>query len=131
MPTARVTSFGFVVSDSGGTYDPPWAELPAGPFQLGKRWTGRSILTRPNGQKVWVEIETQVVAREKVTVPLGTFDTYKVDVRILSEDGREQRMSFWYDPAWGYAVKKAYQSNRPGAAPEAYIREVVRRTRNE
>ena len=129
MPTAKVNSTGFVLADAQGTYDPPWVEMPASPFQVGKRWSSRSLLTRPNGQTQWVDIDTHVAAQETVTVPMGTFATYRVDVKTLGQDGIQRKMSFWYDPAWGYAIKRVVEIGRVGATPDIRVREMVSRQR--
>ena len=80
----RVNADGFVLQDQNGRYDPPWPTTPGGVFQVGKKWAPRSIVTQQNGSKSWVDIDARISAREKVTVPLGTFDTYRVDYQFNS-----------------------------------------------
>ena len=37
-----------------------------------------------------------ISAREAVTVPLGTFQTYRVDYLFVFQDGRRIKSTFWY-----------------------------------
>jgi len=48
-------------------------------YSVGKRWTSRHKTVSRTGVPVQVEFEVRVVAREKVTVPAGTFDAFVVE----------------------------------------------------
>jgi len=124
MVSARVTAAGFVTRDGAGSYDPPWPTTPGGEFQVGKKWNARSIVTFANGSKGWVDIDARITAREMVTVPLGTLDTYRVDYTFLWQDGRRVKMSFWYQPDLGYAVKLVRESRSRNNSPEIFVREM-------
>ena len=78
----RVSADGFFLEDQTGRYDPPWPTTLGGVYQVGKKWAARSIVTLQNGAKTWVDIDARITAREKVTVPLGTFDTFRVDYQF-------------------------------------------------
>jgi uncharacterized caspase-like protein len=62
----------------------PWGAVSSGPqiwgvdYTVGKRWTSRHKQNARNGVPVQVEAEVRVVAREKITVPAGTFNAFVV-----------------------------------------------------
>ena len=127
--TVRATQAGYVLQDGGGSYDPPWAVLPSAEYQVGKKWSSRTIQTRPDGSKQWIDAETVIAAREKVTVPLGTFDTYRIEVTMTFQTGGRAKMTFWDDPGWGYSVKMMREFRVSGRAPDIFIREMTARSR--
>ncbi|CAN5548954.1 hypothetical protein BH11PSE7_BH11PSE7_30100 [soil metagenome] len=60
-----------------GVRHTPFAHAPAGPLQPGQRWNiAYDFVVR--GVQVMMTGEGKVLAREKVTVAAGTFDTYKI-----------------------------------------------------
>lgn len=76
------------------TFDPPagW-ELP---FEVGSRWRRQQKMTNvATGRTLEYEWACTVPAREKVTVPAGTFDAYRIECRtsIGGED------TYWVSPA--------------------------------
>ena len=125
----RATQAGFVLQDGAGTYDPPWAVWPGAEYQIGKKWSTRTIQTRPDGSKQWIDVETVIAAREKVTVPLGTFDTYRIEVTMVYQSGGRAKLTFWDDPGWSYAVKMSREFRVAGKAPDIFIREMTARSR--
>ena len=129
MAGVTVDGSGFVSKDGGGTYDPPWSAVPGGELQVGKKWNGRSIQTRPEGTKQWVDIDAKVLARERVTVPLGTFDTYRVELNFVYQSGARSKITIWYDPDWGYAPKLVRQSRSAKGTPDVFVREMTARSR--
>jgi hypothetical protein len=128
LPGARATRAGFVLSDGGGSYDPPWSVTPGGAFQVGKRLTGRSIRTDRQGNKTWVDFDSRIVAREKLQTPFGVIDTYRVEVRRTFQTGGTMKMTFWFDPDWGYSVRLVTEF-RDRSAPDIRIRDMVARSR--
>ena len=48
-------------------------------YALGKKWSTRYKITYPNGQTGEFEVDFRVVARERITVPAGTFDAFRVE----------------------------------------------------
>jgi hypothetical protein len=129
MGGSKATQAGFVVQDGGGAYDPPWATLPSGEYQIGKRWSARTIQTRLDGQKQWIDVESTIVRREQVTVPLGTFDTYRIEITLIYQTGARAKVTYWYEPGWGYAVRWSREFRSGRDAPEITIREMTARSR--
>lgn len=124
----RTTVAGFILQDGGGTYDPPYAVVPGSAYQVGKKFSGRSIRTDAAGRKSWVDTESRVVAREKLQTAFGLIDTYRIEVTRSFETGGNLKATFWFDPDWGYSVKLITEFRGTGA-PDIRIREMVARAR--
>jgi len=121
----RTTQAGEVSESSYGSFDPPLMQLPAGPLQIGHRWSGRSDFRLPGASEVrWVDWRGKVLAAEKVTVPAGTFDTFKVELQLSFQDGLRVRQTAWYVPGIAFAVRLEHEQRRHGA-PERRTREAV------
>lgn len=71
-------------------------------YAIGKSWITRFNLTLPNGATGRNELTMRVVAREKVTVPAGTFDAFRIDVQGWAAGHRPQSIvlteTFWMAP---------------------------------
>lgn len=106
----KATRAGFILADGEGTYDPPWPTVPGGEFQVGKRWCARTIQTSKDGKREWMDVDPRIVAREVIEVPIGIFDTYRVEVTMRSQSGRVRKLTNWFDPDWAYAVRQLSQS---------------------
>jgi Caspase domain len=129
LPGSRATRAGFVLQDGGGTYDPPWSSVPSGEFQIGKRLSGRSIRTAPDGSKQWVDYDSHIAAREKLKTAFGEIDTFRVDVNFVYQNGGRSKFTFWYDPDWGYSVKLSTEFRNARGKLDIRIREMVARSR--
>jgi hypothetical protein len=68
-------------------------------YSLGKKWTTRYAIHFARGGQDTIELELKVVGRETVTVPAGTFDSYKVEARgwVLGI-GQSLEWTFWVAP---------------------------------
>lgn len=53
-------------------------------FSVGRRWTSRFVMTFVNGARATNEEECVIAAREKVSVPAGTFDAFRIQIRTFS-----------------------------------------------
>ncbi len=62
-------------------YDPPIPMIPSGAFQVGYKASSRSNNLRSGSSVGVFDADMHVVAREKVTVPMGTFDAYKIEIK--------------------------------------------------
>lgn len=92
-------------------YDPPlgmrW------PLELGKTWTERHVLTLGSGAKAPMTTTWAVEAYEKVTVPAGTFDAW----RVTMTDSFGFRQTTWSVPSrMGMYAKRV--SERPAGHPQ-------------
>ena len=48
-------------------------------YKLGKRWQAQFIVTEPSGEDVNVTFNLRAASRERITLPGGTFDTYRIE----------------------------------------------------
>jgi hypothetical protein len=92
------------------SFSPP---LPAyaAPLDAGKSWSARVSATNAAGRRNSVRVDGDVIGRERVTTPAGTFDTVKVKRRVYAGDWEAFTMETnivvtdWYAPALGRPVK--------------------------
>ena len=48
------------------------------------------------------DIESRIVAEERITTALGPLDTYRIEVRCSSARRVLIADTFWYEKDWGY-----------------------------
>ncbi len=94
------------------SYDPsidaPW------PLQVGKTWTTRHTVTlHPSGRTVPLTIQGKVESYEAVTVPAGTYQTFKL---VWTNDQGETETR-WVAPADGISPIKRHVE-RPASHPQ-------------
>lgn len=90
-----------------GDYTPPSVRLP-GDVAVGVRWTSTS---RSEG---WTEhMRGEVLRRERVRVPAGTFDAYVVHMRVTFSEGQSGTFeaTMWYAPSIAFWVKERAQTD--------------------
>jgi hypothetical protein len=82
------------------------------PLAAGKTWSSRvNAVNQANGRRARVRVDGDVLGTERVTVPAGAFDTFKIRRRIYAGDFRDSRSETnimeteWYAPALGRAVR--------------------------
>ena len=82
------------------------------PLAAGKAWSTRVNATSPaSGRRASVRVDGEVLGSERVTVPAGAFDTFKIRRRIYAGDFAGPRSETniteteWYAPALGRAVR--------------------------
>jgi hypothetical protein len=71
---------GNMVRNVRGNMDTPRQFYPA-EFYVGKKWKTRFKQVRPGGTTYTFAYDLKIVGKETVTVPAGTFDTYKIEAR--------------------------------------------------
>jgi hypothetical protein len=82
------------------------------PLAAGKSWSTRVNAVNPvNGKRASVRVDGDVLGTEQVSVPAGSFDTFKIRRRIYAGDFDGPRSEThiveteWYAPALGRAVR--------------------------
>ena len=99
-------------------------KLLAFPLEVGKRWRYSSDwVFKPKGSNGKSVVDVTVVAYEKVTVPAGEFDSFKLISKealsgtspIGSQYGGETTRTYWYAPAARAIVKSI--SHNPYLGP--------------
>ncbi len=89
---------GNILSNLRGASATPRQFYPAELF-VGKRWRTRFKQVRPNGVSYTFSYEMRVVARETVTVPAGTFETFKIEGRGFNVQLRAAiERNIWVSP---------------------------------
>lgn len=124
------TPAGAMVDDSVNTYDPPVVMVPGGDFQVGRRWSGRSIRKDRSGRQGWIDYTSRVVARETVQVEGGTFETYRLEVEAQFDSGIRLHFTAWMQPEWGFPVKARIERRASAGGPlDVVVREMLSRSR--
>jgi uncharacterized caspase-like protein len=124
--TARVTKVdydedrvelnnGTIISDLMGNsiksgpieFDSPVQFTPA-EFQIGKKWTATFRRTQ-NGQTTNAYYDLQIVKRETITVPAGTFDTFRIEGEGWNTSvSARLEVRFWLVPGLNFGIKREF-----------------------
>ncbi len=70
-------------------------------YSIGKRWKSQFVVTFPDGSRFFNESESVIQALERITVPAGTFDAYRIYQRGFAYSSRgpaEIRFMTWRVP---------------------------------
>ena len=119
------TVLGAAIKNPRGTYDPPFGGTPV-EFQVGKKWSSRSIQQGIDGNPYQLQMDAKVVGRETITVPAGTFQTYVLETVVYVSNGSVNRTKFWVDPRYGNAIRsEEIARNRFGHIFRSDRRELV------
>jgi len=128
-----------------GTYTREWNAVDVGsaryqpnlnvfafPLQVGKKWDGNADkMLFTNGKHGKFQLKGEVVAFEKVTVPAGTFDAYKISIAIdavaTDEDANIGHTveTYWYAPSVKRYVKSENVFSRDGRPRSKDIYELL------
>ena len=91
-------SMGNILKNLLGSSETPRQFYPAELF-LGKKWHTRFKQVRPNGLRYTFDYALKVVAKERISVPAGTFDAYKIEARGFNVDLRARlERNIWVSP---------------------------------
>ena len=121
-------------SASEGTYNwnPPRIDLPGDELIVGKKWKAKTIETFENtGNALIRDDESSIVAYEEVTVPAGTFKTYKVIMNSSYNNGVKNTRTYWVEPGWGFNIKTIRDIKRPNGNNQLQVIEMMSRTKGE
>jgi Caspase domain len=129
----------------GNTFDPPRPYVPADGIAIGKKWTSRSTVSSDDpdanngrnrrrqgsrGSSVnWVEDEGRVVAVETITVPAGTFKTFKIERNSVNRGGARTKNVYWMLPDFGFILKQTMEVRRRNGSTDLWSEEAVSITR--
>jgi hypothetical protein len=91
-------TMGNILKNLRGTFDAPRQFYPA-ELYLGKKWGTRFKQARPDGSSYTFDYKLKVVGKEKIKVPAGTFDAYKIEARGFNiELGARLERNIWVSP---------------------------------
>ena len=89
---------GNTTSNQRGVFSTPRQFYPAELF-VGKKWQTRFKQSRPSGIAYTFQYDLKVVAKEIITVPAGTYETYKIEASGFNIDlGARIERSIWVAP---------------------------------
>jgi hypothetical protein len=87
-------------------------------YTVGKKWTTRFRVTQPNGTTSDSDYEFKVVGREKVTMPAGTFDAFRVEGEGWARGSfgsNSLKFNYWTAPGIRRPLaSEVYQRNMSG-----------------
>ena len=91
------------------------------PMRVGSRWSGsfETIVRMPNGivtQQFTTTQQCEVSCMERVKVPAGTFESFRIDCATrYSDQVFEQVQQYWYSPEAGVSVaSESWRYDMPG-----------------
>lgn len=91
-------ALGNTVKGLGGRILTPVQYFPA-EYSVGLRWESRHRQLRLDGRPDTIEMSFKVVGREKITLPAGTFNAFKVEGRgFFVQAGAAMNIDYWIDP---------------------------------
>ncbi len=68
-------------------------------YQIGKRWQAQFLVTQENGKQTNVSFDLRVVGRERITLPGGTFDAFRIEASGVNlSDGTTLERTAWVAP---------------------------------
>jgi Caspase domain len=110
---------------TGDSYDPPRPFLPADDMAIGKKWSARVTITLKNGDKNWEEVEGRIVAVETITIPAGTFKTYKIEQSGNNGWNTRVKSTYWILPNSGFSLKSIVDIQRGNGKRESWVQEAT------
>jgi hypothetical protein len=122
------------ISGGKAAYDPYYASF-AFPLEVGKTWERENTYTRTyeSDRKVVAKLSGKVIGWEKVTVPAGTFDALRIEVKS-KYNGQNMRGrwfgqstdTIWYAPSARLYVKWLFEDGGgDGTHKNAWLDELV------
>jgi hypothetical protein len=116
----RNKNFNLMVMEmaNGKAIEDPFYPSFAFPLEIGKTWSGEVTRTRTyeSDRKVVAKLTGKVLAWEKITVPAGTFDAMRIEVKgfyngqnLRGRWSGQTTDTIWYAPAAKAAVKWLFE----------------------
>lgn len=107
-PTRTIDGGLIKVTSEAGTvrFDPPRLDFPGDEFLVGKKWTWRSTMIFGGSQRQ-IESDVKIVGFEEITVPAGTFKTFKVTQIQKESNGKIfNTLNCWYDASLTISINR-------------------------
>ena len=96
-----------------GTLDFPRQFYPA-TLQIGARWTTAFKQRRANGDNYTFQYDVRVVAKERVVVPAGTFEAYRIEARGKNlQLGTRITRTLWVTPGINANIAIEVEAMKP------------------
>jgi hypothetical protein len=81
-------------------------------YQVGKRWSLR-VKLETDSRDDTVSMQARISARERIRVPAGEFEVYRVDIRGVGVQGHRYDWTFWMNPNYGLPIKSIEERRNP------------------
>ncbi len=119
-------TMGNTTTNPRGGFSTPRQFYPAELF-VGKKWQSAFKQARPGGITYTFRYDMKVVARETITVPAGTFDTFKIEARGFNVQlGARLERNIWVAPGVsGDIAHEIFVRLRNGAVEQNDRQELV------
>jgi hypothetical protein len=104
---------------SANRIEPPIPVLEL-PLRVGKKWSWQGKVIVPGQSVTTGNAESEVVAREKVTVPAGTFDAFRIRTTLWTMMGKKKvaaPSTVWFAPGGGLVKQNSEGNLATGEAP--------------
>ena len=100
----QLDTMGNLLARGNAKFKMPLAMTPA-EYQLGKRWKASNERTR-NGKTDIVVYDVQIVAVERIKVPAGEFDTFRIEADGWNLEAQGKlKDTFWQVPGLNFAIR--------------------------
>jgi hypothetical protein len=70
-----------------------------------------------------------VLAIETITVPAGTFKTFKIERNSINRAGARTKNTYWMLPDFGFIVKQTMEARRRNGKADLWSEEAISITR--
>jgi hypothetical protein len=118
-------TMGNAVKSEKAAYDPRVQQLPA-EFQIGRTWTTRYRTAAPGLISNEIYLDGSVVGREKVRVPAGEFDSFRVEFSGFNlTQGYRLTLRTWVVPGLNNFLRYEFTSRPRIGPPFSELREMV------
>ena len=101
------------------------------PLQVGKEWRFENKSTHTNGTALSTTGQSKVVGEEKITTSAGTFDTFKIEIRMRHVNSNDQtkastvNATLWYAPTVNRWVRKTTKTQIEGRLRDSHAEELT------
>jgi len=95
---------GNIIKQGDKRFDVPRQFTPA-EFQVGRKWTAAFVATT-RGDAASIYFDVQIVRREKISVPAGTFDAFRIEAKGWNKTrGAQLEITLWLVPGVNFPIK--------------------------
>jgi hypothetical protein len=127
--------------DWGRIDDGAWRLSPSGigikkPLQIGKEWrSDANGMHLQSGVPFRASGAAKVVAQEPITVPAGTFETFRLEMTVRMINSKDQTKSqtwnflVWYAPAVNRWAKRKSELRSEGRLRDSFVEELTEYSR--
>ena len=102
------------------------------PLSVGHKWSGRyemtTVLKGEVREVVTTDIECAALCLERITVPAGTFDTFRIACSVNRTGSEPFQHVYWYAPSIGVSVLNRILATDTGALIDEYMVQSYRRS---